>query len=74
MKTTDTKELDRQELVRLCKVISPSGSDVESIYNLYKKYVDSGARPPKVGGCNTCGNSIVSYWRNLITWFNNSNF
>lgn len=66
------KELDKIELTRLSRVISPTGVDITSITNLYKKYIDKNAREPRISGCNTCGNSIVNYWRELINWYNNN--
>jgi hypothetical protein len=63
------KELDKIELTRLLRIISPTGADMDSIETLYKRYIDANARPARRGGCNTCGNSIVVYWRNLTTWF-----
>ena len=63
------KQLDKETIISLHKVISPTAQQQEQIYQLYKKYVDQGARPPK-GNCNGCGNSIVSYWRGLCNWYN----
>ena len=63
-------EQDKIELERLAKIVSPNGNDMNSIYDLYKKYVDTNARAPRMGGCNTCGNSIVNYWRGLINFYN----
>lgn len=61
---------DNNEILRLHKIISPSGGDMESIYSLYKKYVDENARQYNSSGCGTCGNSIVVYWRGLMSWYN----
>jgi hypothetical protein len=63
-------EIDKQEILRLHKIISPTSGDMNSIYELYKKYVDTTARAYNTNGCNTCGNSIVNYWRGLLNWFN----
>ncbi len=63
------KEADKQEILRLHRVISPNSGDMSSIYNLYKKYVDPTARPYSTNGCQTCGNSIVNYWRGLVAWY-----
>ena len=63
-------ENDEQEILRLAKIVTPSGSDINSIYVLYKKYVNINAPLPSLSGCMTCGNSIVIYWRKLIEWYN----
>ena len=67
------QELDRNEILRLAKVVSPTSGDITSIYNLYCKYVNKGAPLPSNGRCSSCGNSIVKYWRELIQWFNGQN-
>jgi len=64
------KQLDEQEILRLAKLVNPNPLDLESIFNLYKKYVFPPATRPKMSGCMTCGNSIVIYWRKLIEWYN----
>jgi len=64
--------LDKQELERLARVVKPSGQDMSSITELYKRYVDVTAPNPTMSGCTTCGSSIVTYWRKLITWFQNN--
>lgn len=61
---------DEDELVRICRIISPSVEDMDSIYNLYKKYINPNIDGYKSSGCNTCGNSIVNLWRGLSEWFN----
>lgn len=72
----EQKKLDKNEILRLAKIVSPTSEDIVSIYNLYCKYVKQGAPFPSTNGrCSTCGNSIVKYWRELISWFNgNQNF
>jgi len=64
------KEQDKLLLLQLVKVVAPTGTDMDNIEMLYKKYIEPGARPARRGGCNTCGNSIVNYWRALTIWFN----
>lgn len=65
------ENLDRNEIERLAKVVSPTSTDITSIYNLYCKYVKPGAPFPSTNGrCSSCGNSIVKYWRQLIEWYN----
>ena len=63
------KAADRTLIISLHKCIHPNGNDINNIYEMYKKYVDNGARPPK-NGCNSCGNSIANYWRGLCSWWN----
>jgi len=70
----EQKEADRNEIIRIHRIISPSGADMESIYQLYKKYVDPNARQYNTNGCQTCGNSIVTYWRNLCNWWRTNAF
>lgn len=64
------KAVDKQNIIRLHRVVSPNGNDIALIYELYKKYVNAGARPPRLGGCQTCGNSVANYWRELCKWYN----
>lgn len=54
---------DRNEIMRLFKVAIASGSDIDSIYSLYKKYIKAGARPP-VTNCN-CRGSLSHYWKEI---------
>lgn len=69
----EQKELDKNEILRLAKIVSPTPTDITSIYNLYCKYVKPGAPFPNINGrCSSCGNSITKYWRELINWFNNN--
>jgi hypothetical protein len=67
----EIEQIDRNEIERLAKVVSPLSSDITSIYNLYCKYVKAGAAFPSTNGrCSSCGNSIVKYWRQLLEWYN----
>jgi len=69
----EQKELDKNEILRLAKIVSPTPTDISSIYNMYCKYVKPGAPMPSVNSrCASCGNTIVKYWRELIQWFNNN--
>ncbi len=61
---------DNTEFLRIAKIVRPTNADIDSIYQLYKRYVDPTARQPTLSGCSTCGNSIVSYWRKLMEWYN----
>ena len=60
---------DEVEILRLAKVVSPSGNDISSIYHLYKKYIQADAPSPQMSRCSSCGNSVVKMWRELITWY-----
>ena len=69
----EIEQIDRNEIERLAKVVSPTSTDITSIYNLYCKYVKPGAPLPSTNSrCSSCGNSIVKYWRELINWYNNN--
>lgn len=58
---------DRLEIMRLFKVVNANQTDIDSIFNLYKKYIN-----PKVvsytTSCN-CRGSISYYWAELSQWF-----
>lgn len=65
------EEFDKNEIDRLAKVVTPTPYDITSIYNLYCKYVKPGAPFPSINSrCSSCGNSIVKYWRELVSWGN----
>jgi len=68
------RDTDRNEIIRLHRIVSPTGGDMDSIYRLYKKYVDPTARQYNTNGCQTCGNSIVNYWRKLCEWWRYNSF
>jgi hypothetical protein len=65
-----SKGIDKTEILRLHKIISPTTDDMNSIYTLYKKYVDPKSRTFNAKVVQTCGNSIVLYWRSLCNWYN----
>jgi hypothetical protein len=65
----NSKKIDREEILRLFKIVHPTSYDQNKIYEMYKKYVNLNAQPPKAN-CTGCGTSIVSYWRELCDWFN----
>lgn len=62
-------KIDNDEILRLLRIISPTGTDMTSIFSLYQKYVDSNVKSFNASGCSTCGNSIVRYWRELGAWY-----
>jgi hypothetical protein len=51
---------DKNEIMRLFKIVNASQSDIDSIHSLYKKYIKSNARPPSTS-CN-CKGSVSHYW------------
>jgi hypothetical protein len=58
---------DSRRIERLYKVAVASEEDINDIYNMYKKYVKPGARPP-VRNCK-CPSSVAKYYENLLNWF-----
>jgi hypothetical protein len=65
---------DRIEIMRLFRVAIATQNDMDSIYNLYKKYISANARM-YITNCN-CSGSIGQYWRDLLNFYsqNASNF
>lgn len=62
--------IDKQEIMRLFKVAIATQKDMDSIYHLFKKYVNPNARM-YVTNCN-CGGSINQYWRSLLTFYSDN--
>lgn len=65
---------DQEEIMRLYKVANATQADMDSIYNLLKKYV----RPQAamyILNCN-CQQSISAYYQALLSWYeeNKENF
>lgn len=56
---------DGEEITRLRRVVHPSGNDIDSIYNLYRKYIDRSALPP-ILSCNTCDRSAGAYYWKVV--------
>ncbi len=48
-------------------MVNPSQEDMEMIFNLYRKYIDSSITEFKTG-CN-CQNSIEKIFYGLINWY-----
>lgn len=65
---------DQEEIMRLYKVVNATQEDMDSIYNLLKKYVRPQA-PMYILNCN-CQQSISAYYQALLEWYgeNNENF
>jgi len=58
---------DREEITRLQGIDSPNQNDMNSTFELYKKYIN-----PEIQGYNTgcsCGNSITKLHQALMGWF-----
>ena len=58
---------DQDEILRLAKVAVATKNDMDSIYELFKKYI----RPNAVmyqTNCN-CNTSISAYYQLLIEWY-----
>jgi hypothetical protein len=61
-------------LRQLRRVASPTGEQINQIWELYKKYINPNARPYTTG-CS-CDNDISTYYWSLMGWFsgNEGNF
>lgn len=62
--------VDRDEMLRLFKVVNASVNDMNSIYNLYKKYIDAKAAMYRTD-CR-CHASIGYYYEQLRNWYSNN--
>jgi hypothetical protein len=58
---------DKDEILRLARVVYADHNDMTSIYNLYKKYINGNA-PMYKTDCN-CPTSIGSYFNQLLDWY-----
>lgn len=65
---------DQTEILRLAKVAIATQDDIDSIYELFKKYVRPNAAMYQIS-CN-CSTSISKYYQLLLEWYseNNSKF
>lgn len=61
---------DQQEILRLFKVGNATKIDMDSIYELLKKYVRPGAAMYLLN-CN-CQQSISAYYQALLEWYSNN--
>ena len=66
----DYDKLDQIEILRLYKVANATKADMDSIYNLLRKYVRPGAAP-YILNCN-CQQSISAYYQALLEWYSNN--
>lgn len=58
---------DGIELQRLARVVTPTQNDLNSIYSLYKKYINSKA--VYSSSCNSCRGGIKLMWSELIEFY-----
>ena len=61
---------DRDEILRLYKVGNATKEDMDSIYNLLRKYVRPNAAP-YILNCN-CQQSISAYYQALLEWYSSN--
>lgn len=62
---------DSKEMARLAKVAIATHEDCESIYHLFKKYINPQA-PMYRTDCN-CYTSISNYWQLLMEYYSKNN-
>lgn len=58
---------DIMTLERLKMISSPSQSEIEEIFQMYKKYIDPEIQRYNLN-CN-CANNIVNLYNKLIKWY-----
>jgi len=58
-------EVDCKEILRLRRISSPSGDDINTIYRIYQKYINKSAMPP-ITTCSSCERSINSYYWKVV--------
>ena len=58
---------DGIELQRLARVVTATQNDINSIYTLYKKYMNSKA--VYSSSCNSCRGGIKLMWSELIEFY-----
>jgi hypothetical protein len=61
---------DRMEILRLFKVAVATSEDLESIFKLYKRYINPGATTYQIN-CN-CSISISRFYQELLDWYGNN--
>ena len=61
---------DQIEILRLYKVGNATKEDMDSIYNLLRKYVRPNAAP-YILNCN-CQQSISAYYQALLEWYSSN--
>lgn len=58
---------DQDEILRLAKVAVATQADMDSIYELFKRYIRPNAVMYQIN-CN-CNTSISAYYQMLIEWY-----
>jgi hypothetical protein len=58
---------DALEILRLFKVAVATSDDLESIFKLYKRYINPGASTYSIN-CN-CSISISRFYQELLDWY-----
>lgn len=61
------KKDDEFEILRLQKIEEPSGRDMESVFVLYKRYINPELTSYNIG-CG-CSNSITKIYQELMYWY-----
>jgi hypothetical protein len=61
---------DRMEILRLFKVAVATQEDLDSIFRLYKKYINPGATTYQTN-CN-CSISIQKFYQDLLNWYSDN--
>ncbi len=59
--------IDKMKIERLKHITSPSTSEMDDIFEMYKKYLDPNIQKYNVN-CN-CQNNIVNLYNKLIKWY-----
>lgn len=70
VKNMNYDKKDRDEILRLYKVGNATKEDMDSIYNLLRKYVRPNAAP-YILNCN-CQQSISAYYQALLEWYSSN--
>ena len=70
VKNMNYDKKDRDEILRLYKVGNATKEDMDSIYNLLRKYVRPNAAP-YILNCN-CQQSISAYYQALLEWYSDN--
>ena len=65
LEPTQEQIIDCNEVIRIARLAIAYDSDCDSIYNLYKKYIDKDASYPNKS-CNGCGQSVQKYREKLL--------
>ena len=61
---------DKNEIIRLFRVAVATQTDMDSIYHLYKKYINEKAVMYQIN-CK-CHTSIANYYQTLLEYYSNN--